>query len=82
MKLLLISILSLYVFGICQTTTDSNPKKAFATIKNGAFIFKIDTVAYKRKVKEALFGNRDIVFNKITINRQNTFNIQKGNFIT
>jgi len=77
MKLLLISILSLYVFGICQTATDTNPKKAFASIKNGAFVFKIDTVAYKKKVREALFADRNIVFDKITINRQNTLNTNR-----
>lgn len=77
MKLLILSFLSLYVFGVCQTTSGSNSEKAFATIKNGAFVIKIDTVAYKKKVKEALFNDPHIVFNKITINRQNTLNTKR-----
>jgi len=77
MKFLILSFLSLYVFGFCQITSSSNSKKAFATIKNGAFIFKIDTVAYKKKVKEALFNDPDIVFNKIIISRQITLNTKR-----
>lgn len=45
---------------------------AFATIKNDTVVFNLDTISYKKTLKERLLPSHNIVFDKVEIKKQLT----------